>query len=366
VRKIKGCELVEFASRKELRPYVVKREEFKIINNSAYCMSCFTNLKLYTCKKCKTYHTDSRALNQKFCLNCIPSYASVQGYSTRIAPVPLKNDVEAETKLYMGFELEIDFGPSASSANLIASNIYSDSELYICKSDSSISMSNPSLEFVTRPMTMDYMRRDNPIWAAVRKLHKSAHKPSVYNNKNPNAGLHISINRGAFNKVQLVKFTNFIYSNPKFCTIIGKRELNRYCKSALPIGYTIVQKTKNDNDRYSLVNLTQDSRVELRFFRSIIQRKHIMLCMEFCEALYQYSATCSFVNSSSATAFYDWCIKNYKGEFFVKFLLNNPTLRMLKPIALPKRTVPTTTTNTATVPPCICGLCVSARRARGE
>jgi hypothetical protein len=250
------------------------------------------------------------------CNYCVANNEKVQPYSTRVPVEIVATPKDVFSKFMVGFELEVDFGARRDSANLVAASIYNANNIYICKSDSSIHRSNDTLEFVTRPMSMRYVwQKDNEIWDAINKIITAAYAPTKRNDMNENAGLHISLNRKAFTRVHLLRFCNFIYANIPFMTFIGGRELNRWCHST--IYETIPDKINRDNDRYTAVNLTSKDRVELRLFKSKLNKEHILCCIELCHALYLFTKDCSIMDSTNLKKFIAF-LDTYPGKVLLK------------------------------------------------
>ena len=101
-----------------------------------------------------------------------------------------------------------------------------------------------------------------------------------------NIGMHIHISKGAFTKLQLFKFSQFLIQNRGFTAFIGERELNRYCGSFN--GYLaekIVKGYGSHEERYSLVNLANEFTVELRFMMSTTNPDIIWKNLQFTRTL---------------------------------------------------------------------------------
>ena len=195
-------------------------------------------------------------------------------------------------KLYMGFEIELAYATNSLVTFYDKANESYDSPRFMyVKDDASIGYNGA--EFVTMPATMEAFEYAFP-WDAFKAMHDEGVRGWAYNS----CGMHIHLSRSAFMPSHLYKFMKFQTVNQDYCiafsgrhssfgqwdndTMIDMNEKpSKYCK-----GYTPAE-------RFSAINVTPRSTIELRYFKSNITRDGILRNAQWVDALYEYTKSMS-------------------------------------------------------------------------
>ena len=237
-------------------------------------------------------------------------------------------------KLYAGIEMEVEVG-SQSASNRAESLNLGESEAYI-KEDGSL---DNGFEIVSHPQTLHAWRQSKwleSVWDLRRKGCNS-HNTST-------CGLHISLSRRHFDRMELYRLSKFVYWNPYFIEVLSRRTRRNliswgnpfaltdtrldvpspefgqvkleqgspyfvnamgepiYTSRALARGYR--------NGRSTAVNLPSQ-RVELRFFRGTLKPSTFWADLEFSFSLAEFVKGHG-LDDLHPLAFADWlCAKKY-------------------------------------------------------
>jgi len=138
-------------------------------------------------------------------------------------------------------------------------------------------------------------------------------------------GIHIHISRIAFTPPHLARFIAFINSTKtrKFVEDVAGRSGNSYCKYTGDWTFARVFKDLKgrDSEKYRAVNLMHEQTVEVRIFKGNVRKAGFFKCLEFVDAVFNYTKTCSYRNVS-VDGFLEWMnINNYGYGNLVKWLM---------------------------------------------
>ena len=162
----------------------------------------------------------------------------------------------------------------------------------ICKSDGSIG--DNGIEIVSTAMSFNYIKNSNLFY----NFHKQV-KDFLGSYSRSSTGVHIHISRDTLTKLQILRIISFInnemnfnyiariagreYFNNQYCETIFKNkdvlELNRYFKDYNNLIYSA---------KYSAVNLSKKSTVELRIFKGNIRFDVLNRYLEFTDCLINF------------------------------------------------------------------------------
>lgn len=323
-------------------------------NNSGFCNECSANYS--KCSVCGRYYRNDKLLSYKdikvpmttsekqhfvkgACCDCVDNLTAEYkqcGYyhdAPQDAPLfynasrkntPLTTDENTKTR-YFGIEFElatdeeelysiysdedIDFDSddavrdaTRGTLEYLSDNGFS-RHIY-AESDSSIEPLG--YEFITNPMTLDYINQSRIINVFLTGAEKHGFYP------HDSCGMHVHVNRASLNNYSVAKMNvmlsvleNRDYNG--YITRISQREscnewakiVNfsdvHYCDSTEE-KYACIYETMRRSDRYVALNSKNKNTVEFRFFGATMNNKVIM------ERLYFINALCSFANNNTLDA----------------------------------------------------------------
>lgn len=215
--------------------------------------------------------------------------------------------VKNEDNAMFGLELEICTKLSRREIQAIVTEVEPKQEpFFIFKQDSSISGKYPNkLELVTVPCTPKYLRTHWKIF--FKKLQSLCEAKGmtlddvVDTNENLTNGLHIHvskkhfINKGHFNKF-LTAWNQWDKSATSLFNTVSSRPShyldNPYCRINYAYdGKTLARRLKGlqSDDRMSVAHNRTGSTVEVRVYQGIFNLAHIMKCISFTEAMFEFT-----------------------------------------------------------------------------
>jgi hypothetical protein len=216
-----------------------------------------------------------------------------------------------------GMELEFYVGRDENGRNrdrdLIAGLIHKlvpPKDRYMFKHDGTV---RPGFEIVTMPMTRNYLEDSDLIPKILKTMTELVPDISRNIREHPYCGLHVHVGRKYLLPLQIYKMAAFCYINKDNLTLIGRRELNEYCKSHISRYLPDQVKRRGIKDeRYSLINLVNHNTVEFRFFKGTTDINDIWVAIEFVDSLRA------------------WCgksgIKDRLWSIYYQYILNNKNL----------------------------------------
>lgn len=191
-------------------------------------------------------------------------------------------------KLYMGFEIEL-----ANARNLMGEfydksyESFENPRFIYAKLDASIGTNG--VEFVTMPATLDAFNMTFP-WETFKYMHSMGARGWAYES----CGMHIHVSRTAFTPSHLYKFMKFHSMNDSLCIEFAGRNSGfaRWDNDSME---QIRHNTKeylgagSYAERYSAINVLPRSTIELRYFRSNINKNGILRNAQWVDAIYEYT-----------------------------------------------------------------------------
>jgi hypothetical protein len=256
------------------------------------CSDCW-----YTCSECDTIWEYEDNM-----LECCVDSRKIHNYSYR--PTYKFYDMQNSSlvssyypkpnRIYMGFEIElVRASRLVDSFYANANENFDDPRFMYLKEDASIS--EQGVEFVTMPATLDAFELRFP-WEAFDNLYKGGARGWGYES----CGMYIHVNRSAFMPSHLYKFMKFQIENYDKCISFSGRhsffgqwdnetmgemgeDTGKFCK-----GYVSAE-------RYSAINVTARTTIELRYFRSNITKDGIIRNAQWVDAIYEYTKQMSII-----------------------------------------------------------------------
>ena len=217
-------------------------------------------------------------------------------------------------RLYMGFEIEV--AKVASHMNefyRLAPENYDEPRFTYAKDDASIGANGA--EFVTMPATLKAFEIMFP-WETFERLHELGARAWAYDS----CGMHIHVSRSAFSPSHLYKFMKFQLMNDALCIAYAGREsnfANWYNNTMEEVKSKTSQycKTYTYGERYSAINVTPRTTIELRYFKSNITKEGILRNAQWVDAIYEYTKIMHITTPR---------LNRWNYEPFIEFLNNQP------------------------------------------
>ena len=279
------------------------------------CQVCKNNQRI--CIKCGKSGWGKDLVDAGFNFLCHHCNAIIRGSSSKhkhdYRPPVFVNQGSSDLGLFIGVENEMLFGTPEGSyqgevfvhKRMVEINKqYTPNILYI-KHDGSIGGpdygGSCGFEVVLHPQSFSNFQQIN--W-------DSLFTPGV--SRNSTCGMHIHLNKSAFNTLHLYKFLGFIYKNPTFIKRIGERPFNKYCRMNPIENLKIDSRTKwfdrgqGDCLRRQAVNLSNKHTVELRFFANAATSKTLHKNVEFAHALFKFTQEANIKASCNVDRFRDF------------------------------------------------------------
>lgn len=250
-------------------------------NHTTLCQSCYDRYYT-TCEDCGTiihrddaYYEDDEEYEPR-CYHCHVRHQEetpIHNYYYKPEPI-----FYGEGSRYFGVELEIDgAGESNRSASAILDVANRKDEHLYCKHDGSL---NDGFELVTHPMTLDYHLQEMP-W---REILEKAKSLGYKSHQCGSCGLHIHINRDAFGETPeeqdecIARILYFFEKHWNELLRFSRRSISQIERWAARYGLKEHPKEILDHakksfrgERYTCVNLTNASTIELRIWRGTLK-----------------------------------------------------------------------------------------------
>lgn len=216
--------------------------------------------------------------------------------------------VDERPVLYFGPELEVESERCDRTEGIDVVQRHNEGLLYL-KEDGSI---NHGFEIVGHPMSLGYVQNHaDQLWRTMDGLRRIGFRAW----QTSTCGLHIHMSKNAFhNDAHQQKFLYFMYNEnnkPMLVRFAGRNSHWSKFRKDLYLGYdgsdsdgndvTLLEAIKGRRkdgtrvntswDRYLAVNSRNQHTHELRFFRPSLQPHALRACIEFCAALFDYTAS---------------------------------------------------------------------------
>lgn len=236
-------------------------------------------------------------------------------YTFKMAPEDFNffRSVKNESNTMFGMELEVCTKLTTVEIQKIVTKVEPKQEpFFIFKQDSSITGKYPNLlELVTVPCTPRYLRKNWKIF--FQKLEKLCREQNMQiddvfdTSKNLNNGLHIHVSNESFNdkphyKKFLTAWNQWNRSVVNLFNTVADRPTDytkvRYCKVNHEYdGKILARRLKGltQSDRMTVAHSLSGKTIEVRVYQGIFDIKHIMRCISFTEAMFEF---CSIMGYS--------------------------------------------------------------------
>ena len=271
-----------------------------------YCNDCYYDQHC-ECQDCGEWHLRDNmnySTNHE-CYYCDDCYGeerdnmTIREYHDRDIPITFKSLENEETKLYYGFELEVEATYDAKlDCDDMATHIretYPDLDLCF-EYDSSL---NRGFEIISQPMTINYINEHKEDF---KNMLNDLQENDYTSHNSGHCGLHIHVSRNAFgendkeqekNINKLLLFTETYkkelqsFSRRRdygYCNFLSNNSNtlsnDRYFKSTKILG----EENKNKG-RYQVVNTLNSNTIELRVFRGTLRYETFIATLTFVDNL---------------------------------------------------------------------------------
>lgn len=255
------------------------------------CQRCYDD-DYTTCTRCgallrysAAYYQDSDGdEDEPFCDSCyyrLPK-ESIQDYYYKPDPI-----FYGDGPRYFGVELEIDeAGERDSSAERLLNIAHSNGLEHIyCKHDGSL---DDGFEIVTHPMSLSYHMTEMP-WAAILR---EAVNMGYRSHQAHTCGLHIHVSRDAFGETEeaqdaaIARILFFVEKHWNELLNFSRRTQRQLDRWAARYGYKdqpvdmMEHIKKGRSNRYTCVNLTNESTIEFRIFRGTLKYNTLIATLQ--------------------------------------------------------------------------------------
>lgn len=278
------------------------------------CDLCVTNYSRCDCCGGLLLNGDlQQSADGRFCWSCMAynSGRAIMSYSFK--PEPVFHDAEGcePTGLYLGVELEMDYGDAEAAAKRISEE-YGQKLLYF-KHDGSL---DEGCELVTHPMSPEYMMSDTgkAMW---RGICASALAEGMRSHDTDTCGFHVHVSRDFFGanqtsqeltELKLIATVDRLFEPIVIFSRRKRHNIDRWApKCNAPkedAGW--VKKAQRvscfaKRDRYHAINVTNAHTIEFRLFRGTLKADTILATLQFVTGL------CHLVKSSNPSQMDRFC-----------------------------------------------------------
>ena len=243
------------------------------------CQRCYDN-HYTTCERCNAViHYDAARYfydsDEPYCDNCFDILSKneiIHDYGYKPEPIFYGDD-----DMYMGVELEVDFGGESSSnaEDLLCVANFPTTHMYI-KHDGSI---EDGFEMVTHPISLDYHQTKMP-W---KKVFDKALEMGYRSHKTSTCGLHVHVSRDALGsdhnaqEETIARIVYFVEAHWNELLKFSRRTEANIMRWASRYGIaedtkaTYDKAKKGSFNRYVCVNLQNFNTIEFRIFRGTLK-----------------------------------------------------------------------------------------------
>lgn len=285
---------------------------FMRISNINICDRCYDTYDYITCESCgdivscdETCYDDEN--DEYYCSNCYRERLkskSIRNYSYK--PSPNFLPACSGDQRYLGVELEVDDGGYSceNAYSLLEIANANNNHIYI-KSDGSI---GDGFEIVSHPMTLDYHMNKMP-WKDVMQ---KAINMCYHSHQTRTCGLHVHVNRLSLGdsiaeqEDVISKILLFVEKNWDEIAKFTRRDADRLDRWAARYGYEnsgkkILDKAKNDCDRYHAVNILNAHTIEFRMFRGTLKYNTFIATLQFVNRVCELCKTMNEIDINNLT-----------------------------------------------------------------
>lgn len=223
-----------------------------------------------------------------------------------------------ENPLYLGFELEVDFGGKDQNNAMLVYEMLGEDKAY-CVHDGSLTN---GFEIVTHPMTLDY-HKTMPYMDIMDKLTSLKYKSHNTNT----CGLHVHFNRDYFGESKMEQdlcVVKLLYMFEKFETeiqTVSRRKNTRYAnfiKSNSNESLLDLYAKAKQTGKYCSINLQHKDTIEIRTFKGTLKYETLINTLEFVKTIVSVAKTSDIYKLNELNWEY---VLNLCGDSFKEYYL---------------------------------------------
>lgn len=257
--------------------------------------------RFYTCERCGSYYIVSKNDNIEPEDFCLCEECRKREYITpyhRYSPPLHFWKTEGDDDLYLGAEIEIDYGgESNDTAAMIVRDMNPSGKWFMyCSHDGSLS---DGIEMITSPATLNYhLSMKDKYESLFKKLAKMGYR----SHNTPTCGLHVHFSRDFFADNEEENVCKLLYLVEKFwddLIVFSRRDYRSVERYARKINcdakrfFESWDKTGMHDGHYYAVNITNQNTIELRMFRGTINVTTYLATLAFVDAIVRTAKRCS-------------------------------------------------------------------------
>lgn len=267
------------------------------------CRECYRSNLVHSCYECGRIFENPNSLvfdplnTRRFCDKC---YAKtiIRAYDFKpdIDFWFEKNEEKNNNGLMLGFELEVEnYNENGLSNGQIArvldkeinEKYFKDKKFLYFKRDGSL---NNGFEIVSKPFSECFFRRNKNLF---REILTYLSEYGCKSHDTTTCGLHFHINRKFLNSEdtidKMILFTEYYQDkiksfsrreNYRYCEFLSNKT-NKFKNDYAKRNIKLIHTTKNEVDRYSVVNIKNRNTVEIRVFRGTLKPETFLATTEF-------------------------------------------------------------------------------------
>jgi len=136
-------------------------------------------------------------------------------------------------------------------------------------------------ELITQPAGLDLHRQKFDLF-----LNNAELKRGLRSHEGGSCGFHVHVGRQYLTQAQIYRVQSFLNDvrNEGLIRMIARRYGAGYCRVKAEMA-KFTSHGKHSNDRYEMLNVSNDKTVEFRIFRGSLRYESIAAALEFCNAL---------------------------------------------------------------------------------
>lgn len=293
-------------------------EATRISGGENYCNDCLNNVT-FNCDNCGEYFHENNYGSDGCCESCEESYDDDDDSDrSRCENHPKVNDhgdskelvfidsanLTRKTPLF-GIELEVEF--KGTDTEEAMDNVVDEAwTLFHLESDGSLTN---GFEMVSDALPLsEHLNRDD----RYKQLFANLSKNTFRSHDVSTCGLHVHISRKYLKEDEIKFICDFVANNRQFFKKLARRNENGYCI------YKDYKRNKEENERYSAINLQNEDTLEFRIFKGTLKLESFMSSIELVDAVYQFAISKVKVKNFITFVSFVKYMKKYKylGEYF--------------------------------------------------
>lgn len=296
----------------------------------AWCEDCRDNHACY-CSYSERSFDDSDQLDsievdgdlccEQFCEGSVYYWESDESYHYDPEPEDEEDDIPSyhelarpwDSKPVTGLAFGVELEVLAKENRREIYEIAKDNGL-LCETDGSLD-DRLGAELIGPPLKFEDYKKPDSIW---NKFLEQSRGKCLGFDAGTGYGFHVSINRQALGHLHCGKLMVFVHSNKALCQKIAGRSSEQWARhthkkisSSFRKGEDGSYRPLEEGNKFEALAIRSQNRLEMRIFRSTLNKEGFMKNIEFVHASISYTKDASFRKLTEGD-FMDWLSKNRK------------------------------------------------------